>query len=203
MSASSFVWTYYNKFTQKLSQGNFPNSPITFHENTKQRLEIAAHAFQCLKAYLPPNQMQDIPFRCGLNSFLAQCKSAVDSLTEEINLLYSIDPALTKKGKSMSIHRLTNSKNHRLQEKLKQQNKPLLDEILKSVSCAWYKELKELRDKEAIHGALAGKNWQLFLGSGSPMVKLGIRTVSDLATWCPKVMNKINKFLERCYKLMS
>ena len=199
---SLFRWTYHSKFAQKLSQGTFPPSIMTFHENTKQRLEIAAHAFECLKTCLPPNQTQEFPFRCSLNSFLAQCKSAIDSLAEEINLLYNIDPISTKKGKYMSIGKLTSPKNQKLQKKLVQQNKPLLNEILNYVSCNWYKDLAELRNKEAIHGVLAGKNWHLFLGSGPPTKILGIRTVSDLATWCPSVLGETNNFLERCYQLM-
>lgn len=47
-------------------------------------------------------------------------------LTEEINLLYKIDPKLTAKGKAMSIERLQKRENRR---NLKQVNYQLLTEI--------------------------------------------------------------------------
>lgn len=146
--------------------------------------------------------MQDIKFRCSLNSFLTQTKSAIDSLTEEINLYYSIAPNQTAKGKTISIGILTSAQNKKMQKKLKQTNPSLFTEIMNATSAPWYIELEDLRNKEAVHDALAGKNWSLTLGPGQAITKLGIRGVSDLAVWCPEILKEVNSFLERCYKLM-
>jgi len=128
--------------------------------------------------------MQEFPFRCALHSFLTHVKSAIDSLTEEINLLYKIDPKLTAKGKTMSIEKLQKGENRK---NLKQANYQLLTEISNATKAKWFTDLKTLRDEEAVHGAISGKDWQAILGGGSPIIKLGMKGVSDFATWCPQI----------------
>jgi len=100
--------------------------------------------------------MQEFPFRCALHSFLTHVKSAIDSLTEEINLLYKIDPKLTAKGKTMSIEKLQKGENRK---NLKQANYQLLTEISNATKAKWFTDLKTLRDEEAVHGAISGKDW--------------------------------------------
>ena len=63
-------------------------------------------------------------------------------------------------------------------------------------------DLKTLRDEEAVHGAISGKDWQAILGGGSPIIKLGMKGISDFAAWCPDILKETSKFLERCYQQM-
>lgn len=162
-------------------------------------MKIALHAFKCLKRHLPPKKVQDYPFWCGLHSFLAHVKAVIDSLTEEINLLYEIAPQPETKRWRMSIDSLQREENMR---RLKRSNHKLFTEISTATKANWFMDLKKLRDEEAIHGALSGKKWHAVLGGDSPTITVGIMGVPDLATWCPDVLKETNKFLERCYKQM-
>lgn len=203
MSPVKLKWKQYDACYEKINRGiyqkKYPQALGLFHCYTKIRMEIALHAFKCLKKYLPPKEMQEFPFRCALHSFLTHVKSAIDSLTEEINLLYKIDPKLTAKGKTMSIEKLQKRENRK---NLKQANYQLLTEISNATKAKWFTDLKTLRDEEAVHGAISGKDWQAILGGGSPIIKLGMKGVSDFATWCPDILKETSKFLERCYQQM-
>jgi len=211
-------YKHYNAFLKKIENGiykkRYPQDLVLFHCYSKMRMEIALHAFRCLKKYLPPKKMQENPFRCGLHSFLVHIKSAVDSFTEEINLLYEIDPKLKTSGWRMSIEKLQQTKNWK---KLEHENSKLFTEISNTIDADWFRELKTLRDEEAIHGRISGKNWQVELGGSSPITTVGIRkvpdsitrcpntpseTIPDLKTWCLDILKETNRFLERCYKLM-
>ena len=161
-------------------------------------MEIALVAFKCLKRCLPPKKMREFHFRCGLHSFLTHVKSAIDNFSEEINLLYEIDATLAGKGKTMSIGKLLKNKENK--KKLRQKNHQLFIEISKATKTKWFTDLTTLRNEEAVHGAISGKKWQAIIGGGSPIVKLGMKDVSDFATWCPHVLKETNNFLEKCYQ---
>ena len=198
-------WKHYDAFSKRITagiyQGKYPPSLGLFHCYTKIRMEIALNAFKCLKKYLPPKKTQEFPFRCSLHSFLTHVKSAIDNFTEEINLLYGIDPKLTTTGKTMSIEKLL-KKNSNNRRKLKQANQQLFNEVNNASLAKWFTDLKSMRDEEAVHGRIHGKKWEAMLGRGEPEIKLGIKDVSDFATWCPKILEEANKFFERCYQLM-
>ncbi len=145
--------------------------------------------------------MQEFPFRCALHSFLTHVKSAIDSLTEEINLLYKIDPKLATKGKTMSIGKLLG--NSKYKQKLMKANSESFTEISNTSIASWFTELKTSRNEEAVHGAISGKKWQVILDGSLPITKLGnVKGISDYATWCPRILKETNKFLERCYQQM-
>ena len=85
---------------------------------------------------------------------------------------------------------------------MKQANYQLLTEISNATKAKWFTDLKTLRDEEAVHGAISGKDWQAILRGGPPIIKLGMKGISDFATWCPDILKETSEFRERCYQQM-
>ena len=99
----------------------------------------------------------------------------------------------------MSIGKLQEKKNS---EKLKQTNPKLYEQIVNIAKANWFIDLKNLRDEEAVHGAICGKSWQVTIGGSKPTTKLGMKNIQDFKTWCPDILQETNRFLESCYQQM-
>lgn len=185
-------WQHYDSFTKKLKRLGKPVLDL-YHQTTKYRMKVAE---QALKLMLD-NYDNGHVFAVGLTGFLVQAKASLDSLSQEINLLYTIN---VRTNWAFSVEELTEMNNL---EKLRKHNSKLASFIDKELgrSSAWYKDLKDLRDQEGVHRIRTPRNLRLFLGANTQPTEINIKG-NDIGPYCQQILSKVNIVTEGCYALM-
>ena len=144
----SLKYTNYDKFAKKLESLE-KKELVQYHVTTKYRLDIADYCVKLLLSHYD----NGIEFGAGLTGFLVQGKAALDSLSEEINLYYTLDVqpkndwALDTEILAKNLKSLSN-KNSNLAEFIQA-------ELGKKDN--WFDEFKDFRDREGVHRRRSGR----------------------------------------------
>jgi len=183
------TFTKYDEFTQKISTSQKLNLK-NYHQTTKYRLSIAEY---CLNLLLE-NYNNNIAFAAGLTGFLVQTKSALDSLSEEINLYYSLD--ISKSQWVTDIKTLIKTKNL---TKLSIKNSNLAQILRLNLICegSWFSEFNTFRDQEGVHRKRSPRHITICTPIND--IQIGGKGV---ARYCVNILYKINKIIEDCYYSM-
>ena len=189
-SAKPLVFTKSDLFAGKISGS--PNQDLLgYHQTTKYRLLNAEYA---LKLILE-NYDNGVAFAVGLTGFLVQAKSSLDSLSEEININYSLGLSnprwvtnIEKLMRQRPIAELT-LKNPNLAQ--------ILSQEISLVKGSWFKEFKTFRDEEGVHRKRSPR--RIVAGRPAHDIKIGSKSVAE---YCVEVLSSINGIIEECYGSM-
>lgn len=180
----------YDGFTQKIStlQKNLKG----YHQTTKYKLLIAEYCLNLLLEYYNNN----IAFAAGLTGFLVQTKSALDSLSEEINIYYSLNLIKPKSKRVTDIKKLIKIKNL---TKLSIKNSNLAQILRFNLISAgnWFSEFITFRNQEGVHRTRSPRH--IIMGTPANDIQIGGK---EVARYCVDILNKINKIIEDCYHSM-
>ena len=134
-------------------------------------------------------------FGLYLTSFLVQAKAALDSLSQEINIRYSIHKSTKDPEWAMDAEEL----GVRYVKALRCANPGLADHWRTIMSSPWYKDLKDLRDAEGVHRHRSPR----FLKIGAkPGLVIGIKGHEDIGPRCAEILKELDDAIEEAYGLM-
>ena len=181
------TFTKYDGFTQKISTLQNQNLK-DYHHTTKYRLSVAEY---CLNLLLE-NYDNSIAFAAGLTGFLVQAKSALDSLSEEINLYYSL--GISNPPRVTDIEDIIKTQNI---TELSTKNSNLAQILSRQISLtqgSWFSEFKNFRDQEGVHRKRSPRH--ILIGRPTNDIQIGGKGVAE---YCVNILYKINEIIEDCY----
>lgn len=187
-SAKPLVFTRSDLFEGKIS--GLHNKNLTdYYQTTRFRLLNAEYS---LKLILE-NYDNGVAFAVGLTGFLVQAKSALDSLSEEINLHYSLGistpPWVTDIEKLMKHITELTPKNPNLAQ--------ILSQEINLMKGSWFDEFKTFRDEEGVHRKRSPRN--IIIGRPTHDITIGSKRVAE---YCIDALSRINDIIEKCYDSM-
>jgi hypothetical protein len=187
-SPKPLVFTNFDLFAEKTS--SLHNQDLSdYHETTRFRLLIAEYS---LKLILE-NYNNNVTFAVGLTGFLVQAKSALDSLSEEINLRYSLGISnprwATDIGKLMKNISILSPINPNLSQ--------ILSQEISLIKGSWFDEFKTFRDEEGVHRKRSPRH----ITVGRPAHDITI-VGKKVAEYCVDTLSRINDIIEKCYGSM-
>jgi hypothetical protein len=186
--AKPLVFTRSDLFAGKISEQSSQNL-FDYHQTTRYRLLNAEYS---LKLILE-NYNNSVAFAVGLTGFLVQVKSSLDSLSEEINLHYSLGisnpPWVTDIEKLMKHIAELTPKNPNLARVLSQE--------INLVKGSWFEEFKTFRDEEGVHRKRGPRH--IVIGRPAHDIRIGSKKVAE---YCVEVLSRINEIIEKCYDSM-
>ena len=183
-SPAPLTFTNYDLFTQKISTLGKP-ALIKYHQTTQYRLNTTEY---CLNLLLT-NYDNSNAFAAGLTGFLVQAKSALDSLSEEINLYYSL--GISNPPRVTDIEEITKTRNI---TKLYTKNPHLAQILSRATEGSWFCDFKLFRDQEGVHRMRSSRH----ITTGTPANDIQIDGKS-VAEYCDETLHKINEIIEDCY----
>lgn len=183
-SPTPLIFTNYELFAQKISTLKKP-ALSEYHQTTKYRLNITEY---CLNLLLK-NYDNSIAFAAGLTGFLVQAKSALDSLSEEINLYYSL--GISNPPWVTDIEEITKTQNI---TKLSTKNPNLTQILSRATEGSWFSEFKCFRDQEGVHRKRSPRH--ITTGRPTHNIQIGGKRVAE---YCVNILHKINEIIEDCY----
>lgn len=187
-SAKPLVFTKSDLFAGKIS-GLHNQNLSDYHQTTRFRLLNAEYS---LKLILE-NYDNSVAFAVGLTGFLVQAKSALDSLSEEIDLHYSLGisnpPWVTDIEKLMRHIAELTSKNPNLAQ--------ILSQEINLMKGSWFVEFKTFRDEEGVHRKRSPRH--IIIGRPTHDIAIGSKRVGE---YCIDVLSRINDIIEKCYDSM-
>ena len=178
------TFTNYDLFTLKTST---LKKPVLneYHQTTKYRLNITEY---CLNLLLK-NYDNSIAFAAGLTGFLVQAKSALDSLSEEINIYYSL--GISNPPWVTDIEKITKKQNI---SKLSTNNPNLAQILAQATKESWFSEFKLFRDQEGVHRKRSPRH--MTIGRSAHDIQIDGKRVAE---YCVNILYKINEIIEDCY----
>jgi hypothetical protein len=188
-SLKPLVFTKSHLFTAKIS-GLHNKDLSDYHQTTRFRLLNAEYSVKLILE----NYNNNVAFAVGLTGFLVQAKSALDSLSEEINLHYSLQ--ISNPPWATSIERLMNNI-----AELSSKNLTLAQILSKEISHtkgSWFPDFKAFRDEEGVHRKRSPRN--INVGTPAHDIEIGGKKVAE---YCCDVLSRINSVIEECYDSMT
>jgi len=182
------VFKKFDLFAGKIS-GLHNQDLLDYHQTTRFRLLNAEYS---LKLILE-NYNNSVAFAVGLTGFLVQAKSALDSLSEEINLQYSL--GISNPPWVTDIEELI-----RNIAKLAPKN-PILTKMLSQeinlMKGSWFDVFKTFRDEEGVHRKRSPRH--ITIGRPTHDIAIGGKSVAE---YCVDALSRINDIIEKCYDSM-
>jgi hypothetical protein len=133
-------------------------------------------------------------FAAGLTGFFVQVKAAIDSLSGEIDIRYSL---ITPTGSDWATDITILYRNLRL---LRIANPTLASVIANEFgpTSVWFSKLKkEFRDGEAVHRDRTTRELKIATPAHNIIID-----GEEMSNYCIQILGKINQILEKCYSLM-